>query len=185
MLAYGIDRDALARAAGKLSGASETASEPLDSVVFLANSPYYQPNWKGYRHRPAQARRLLEQAGCRRGEDGIYSCAGERLSLRFATAAGVARRERTVELAQAQLRQVGIEVRPVYARPGIAFGTILSSGDFDLVLFGWIVGASTSGHADVFGCQRPSNFTGYAAGSSRAISTRPRASSTTSGGWGS
>lgn len=57
-------------AAGKLSGASETASEPLDSVVFLANSPYYQPNWKGYRHRPALARRLLEQAGCRRGEDG-------------------------------------------------------------------------------------------------------------------
>lgn len=23
------------------------------------------------------------------------------------------------------------------------------------------MGASTSGHADVFGCQRPSNFTGY------------------------
>jgi peptide/nickel transport system substrate-binding protein len=159
-LAYGIDRDALARAAGQLSGASGGALEPLHSTVFLANSPFYQPNWKGYRHRPALARRLLEQAGCRRGGDGIYSCAGERLSLRVATAAGVARRERTVELAQTQLRQVGVEVVPVYARPAV-FETILLSGDFDLTLFAWIVGASTSGPFDVFGCQHPANFTGY------------------------
>jgi peptide/nickel transport system substrate-binding protein len=159
-LAYGIDRVAIARAAGQLSGGSGDALAPLDSTVFLANSPFYQPNWKGYRHRPAPARRLLEQAGCRRGGDGIYSCGDERLSLRIATAAGVARRERTVELAQAQLRQVGVEVVPVYARP-VVFETILMSGDFDLALFAWIVGASTSGPFDVFGCQRSFNFTGY------------------------
>ena len=45
-------------------------------------SRWYQPNWKVYRHNPARARRLLEQAGCRRG-DGIYICGGQRLSLRF------------------------------------------------------------------------------------------------------
>ena len=83
---------------------------------------------------PEQGRRLLEQAGCRRGGDGIYSCAGERLSLRFATAAGVERRERTVQLAQAQLRQAGVEVIPVYARP-VVFLEILESRDFDLALF--------------------------------------------------
>nr|MBA2298408.1 ABC transporter family substrate-binding protein [Actinomycetota bacterium] len=160
-LAYGIDRVGIARAIGKLSGESEAALEPLDSVVFLANSPYYQPSWKGYRHRPAQARRLLEQAGCRRGEDGIYSCAGERLSLRFATAAGVERRQRTVELAQAQLRQIGVEVRPVYARPAILFDTIIPSGGFDLALFAWIPSASTSGPSDIFRCRGPVNYTGY------------------------
>ena len=159
-LAYGLDRVAIARVAGQLSGWSEGALEPLDSTVLLADSPFYRPNWKGYRHRPEQARRLLEQAGCRPGGDGIYSCGGERLSLRFATAAGVERRERTVELAQAQLRQVGVEVIPVYARP-VVFGEILESRDFDVALFAWIVGASTSGPFDVFGCQAPSNFTGY------------------------
>ena len=158
-LAYGIDRAAIARAAGELAGASGAALEPLDSFVFVANSPYYQPHWKGYRHRPALARRLLERAGCRRGDDGIYSCAGERLSLRLATVTGVERRERSVELARAQLRQVGVEVRPEYRPQAGFFEDFLHGGDFDLALFGW--GASTSVLFDIFGCQRPSNFTGY------------------------
>jgi ABC-type transport system substrate-binding protein len=160
-LAYGIDRVAVARAIGQLSGASGAALEPLDSVVFMANSAYYQPNWKSYRQRRELARRLLERAGCRRGADGIYVCAGERLSLRFVTAAGVARRERTVELAQAQLRRVGVEVRPVYAPPLTFVGDIIPSGDFDVALFRWITGGSTSGPSDIFGCQRLNNFTGY------------------------
>ena len=84
-LAYGIDRVAIARTIGTpLEDARPT--EPFDSVVFPALSPYYRPNWKGYRYRPAQARRLLEQAGCRRGQDRIYSCDGERLELRFLSA---------------------------------------------------------------------------------------------------
>jgi peptide/nickel transport system substrate-binding protein len=160
-LAYGIDRVEIARAIGELAGAGEGALAPLDSVVFMANSAHYQPDWNGYRSRPALARRLLERAGCRRAEDGIYSCAGERLSLRFVTSAGVARRERTIELAQAQLRRIGVEVRPVFAPPTIFLGTIVPSGDFDLALFRWITGASTSSASDIFGCQGLANFTGF------------------------
>jgi peptide/nickel transport system substrate-binding protein len=160
-LAYGIDRVEIAHAIGELTGAGDAALEPLDSVVFMANSAHYQPDWNGYRDRPALARRLLERAGCRRAEDGIYSCAGERLSLRFVTTAGVARRERTVELAEAQLRRIGVEVRPVFAPPTIFFGTIVPSGDFDLALFRWITGASTTGTSEIFGCQGPDNDTGY------------------------
>ena len=160
-LAYGLDRVEIARAAGELSGA-RGAPRPLDSIVFLPNSPFYQPNWKGYRHQPALARRLLERAGCQRGRDDIYSCTGERLSLRLITVTGVASRERVAALSQARLRQVGIEVRPVFVPQAIFFGTTLPSGEFDLALFSWIVGGtSTSGLADVFGCQRPSNLSGY------------------------
>jgi peptide/nickel transport system substrate-binding protein len=157
-LAFGIDRVAIAREIGKLSLA---ALEPLDSVVFLANTPYYRPNWKGYRYRPAQARRLLEQAGCRRGSDGIYSCAGNRLSLRFATIAGIESRARTLELVQAQLRRVGVEVRPVYAVSGPFFGKIVVPGDFDVALYAHTRGASTTGPGDHFECQKPANSTGY------------------------
>ena len=159
-LAFGIDRVEIARTIGRLSGAGIAALQPADSAVYLPSSPYYRPNWKGYRYQPDRARRLLEQAGCRRGADRVYVCAGERLSLRFVAPAGIERRELTVRLAQAQLRQVGVEVRPVFAPPQTAFGQILPSGDFDLILFGWIVGASTSWD-DVFGCQRPSNFMRY------------------------
>ena len=58
-------------------------------MVFVKGSPYHQPNWRRYGLRAAQARRLLEQAGCRRGADGDLRLRGERLSLRFATPAGL------------------------------------------------------------------------------------------------
>ena len=81
-LAYGIDRPALVR---QIWGEVDPSARALDSAVHLAESRYYEPNWSAYRYRPAEARRLLTQAGCRRGADGIFSCGGERLSLRFVT----------------------------------------------------------------------------------------------------
>ena len=82
-LAYGIDRTALVR---QIWGEVDPSARALDSAMHLAQSRCYEPNWGAYRYRPAEARRLLEQAGCRRGADGIFSCGGERLSLRFVTA---------------------------------------------------------------------------------------------------
>ncbi len=160
-LAYGIDRVAIARAVGELTLASAAAREPDDSVVFLPSSRFYEPSWKRYRYQPDRARRLLGEAGCRRGLDGIYVCAGNRLSLRFAAPSGVERRELAVKLAQAQLREVGVEVVPIFAPPSVLFGEILPSGEFDLMVFGWILGAITEGPADVFGCQASSNYTDY------------------------
>ena len=85
-LAYGIDRTALVR---QIWGEVDPSARVLNSAVHLTQSRYYEPNWRAYRYRPAEARRLLEQAGCRRGADGIFSCGGKRLSLRFVTTAGV------------------------------------------------------------------------------------------------
>ena len=162
-IAYGIDRVAIAREAAALNLASAAASKPLDSVVFLANSPYHERNWSTYRHRPARARQLLERAGCRRGADGIYVCDGIRLSLHFATTAGSQRRELIVRLAQAQLREVGIDVVPVFGPTSAVLGpnSLLTRGDFDVLLFAWVLGAGTEGPADIFGCQQPRNYTGY------------------------
>ena len=114
-LAFGIDRVAIARAI--LGEAAVRARRPLDSTVFLPGEPYYRPNWSGYRYEPARARRLLEQAGCRRGSDAIYSCDGERLRLRFVTTAGTPVREQVLQLAQAHLRRVGVEVVLAFASP--------------------------------------------------------------------
>jgi peptide/nickel transport system substrate-binding protein len=159
-LAYGVDRVEIARIAAEFAGVPASLAQPLDSVVFLPNSRYYRPSWKGYRYRPQEARRLLERAECRPGADGIYVCAGERLSLRF-VAPAVGRRIRIVQAAQAQLRRIGVEVETVFGSPGTVFGQVLPKGDFDFILFGWIGGAGTAGPYDIFGCQRPQNFTGY------------------------
>lgn len=151
-LAYGIDRAAIVRAVyPKIPNLGV-----LDSTAFLRNERGYKPNWSRYRYRVAEARRLLAEAGCRRGADGVFACAGQRLRLRFVTLAGVPHRQRTLELIQSQLAAVGVEVVPLYAAN---FGFI-TRGDFDAALFAWTTFAGTGGHT-IFTCGNRLNFTGY------------------------
>lgn len=160
-LAYAIDRVEIARAAWQLALDREAAARPMDSVVFLTNTPYYRPNWSGYRRQPERARRLLEQAGCHRDQDDIYRCAGERLALRLRAVAGVPSRERTLLLAAAQLRRLGIEARPEFIPRAVWIGRVLPSGDFDVALHAWISDASTTGPFGIFGCGRENNISGW------------------------
>lgn len=156
-LAYGIDRTALVR---QIWGEIEPSARVLDSAVHLAQSRYYEPNWSAYRYRPAEARRLLEQAGCRRGADGIFSCGGRRLSLRFVTTAGNPVRAEALPLIQAQLQAAGVEVVPVFAPGQALFTQIVPQGTFDVALFSWS-GRPSGSSSDVYGCDAPQNFTGY------------------------
>jgi peptide/nickel transport system substrate-binding protein len=131
-LAYGVDRVGLVRA---LFGAKASASPVLDNTIYLSSERSYEPNWNRYRYRPVEARRLLEQAGCSRGSDAIYSCAGERLRLRFVTTAGVSSREQILRVVTNQLERAGVEVETVYAPNVPLFDNVLPSGNFDVALF--------------------------------------------------
>jgi peptide/nickel transport system substrate-binding protein len=154
-VAYGVDRGDIARRIGAGVG---SRVRPLESSFFIAGEPGYGQTWSGYRYDPARARRLLEQAGCRRGSDGIYACSGERLSLRFTAPAGEPPRRRALELARLHLERVGIEVQPVYFAGSIA--PFLGRGDFDVALFAW---GSRSGGAPMpdIRCGDEQNWTGY------------------------
>ena len=159
-LAHAIDRAALI--AGSPFGGADPMLRPLESVVFFAQSPHYKSKWSAYRHSPQVARRLLEQAGCRRGADGIYVCAGERLSLRFVTVAGLPARARVLSLVQEQLRQSGVDVRPSFTTFGALFGQLIPSGDFDVAYFGWVLSSPSASGADtVYSCGGSQNYGGY------------------------
>jgi peptide/nickel transport system substrate-binding protein len=153
-LAYGIDRAAISRAAAGPERA-------LQSVVYLVQSPYQRSNWARYRSKPVLARSLLGQAGCRRGADGIYSCAGRRLSLRFVTSAGIPPREAMLTTVQAQLRRIGVEVVPTYLPPPAFLGTALPRGQFDVALFGWQFDPDPAAAGPVYSCRGVDNYTGY------------------------
>jgi peptide/nickel transport system substrate-binding protein len=158
-LAFGVDRVAIAREIQREAPAS--VRRPLDSTVFLPSEASYRPTWSRYRYDVARARRLLGQAGCRRGSDGVYECAGERLRLRLVTSAGAPDRQRIVELAAAHLRQVGVDAVPVYAAPPVFLGRILPNGDFDVALFSW---GGVFGGVGVWPealCGNEQNFGGY------------------------
>jgi peptide/nickel transport system substrate-binding protein len=159
-LAHGMDRAALIR--GSPFGDADPTLRPQESVVYFTQSPYYRAKWSTYRHSPQVARRLLEEAGCRRGADGIYACAGERLSLRFVTLAGLPARARVLSLVQEQLRESGVEVLPIFTTFGALFGQLIPSGDFDVAYFGWFrVDPSASGADTVYGCGGFQNYSGY------------------------
>jgi peptide/nickel transport system substrate-binding protein len=159
-LAHGIDRTALIR--GSPFSDADPTLRPLESVVFQPQSPHYRPKWSSYRHSPGLARQLLERAGCRRADDGIYQCAGERLSLRFVTSAGLPARARVLELVQSQLKQSGVEVRPEFVPAGILFGQRIPSGAFDVWYGGWVISSPTPADIDeIYGCEGIDNFGGY------------------------
>ena len=156
-LAYGIDRTALVR---QIWGQVDPSARVLDSALHVTQSRYYKPNWGAYRYRPAEARRLLGQAGCRQGPDGIFSCGGQRLSLRFVTSAGFAIRAQALSLIQAQLRAAGVEVVPVFAPPGTFFTQILPQGAFEVALFAWL-GFPGGSQVGIYGCGGAQNYTRY------------------------
>ena len=157
-LAFGIDRVQIARVLLAEAGAQDR--RPLDSTVFVPSERFYRPSWSGYRYAPDRARSLLEQAGCRRGSDGVYVCAGQRLSLRFVTTAGVPDRAAVLQLVQAQLRQAGIEAVLSFAPSRTLFGQVLPSGAYDAALFGW--GTNGGGVTWPEGnCGDPENWAGF------------------------
>ena len=109
----------------------------LNSGVIMSTSKYYKQHWGKYAYNPTRARQVMERNGCRRGGDGIYVCGGQKASFRWTGTTGNQRREFTFEIAQAQLKAVGIELKADFASPAVAFGPKQASGDYDLFDSAW------------------------------------------------
>jgi peptide/nickel transport system substrate-binding protein len=160
-IAFGIDRVALARQLSRETGLEHTVHH---SAVLLSQERHYAPNWRRYVYRPAESRRLLGQAGCTRGGDGIYVCGGDRLSLRgLAHVSAGSIRPRVLALVQAQLRQAGIELLPEFAPQAAVFGSggILEQGTFDVVTFAWVRTAPIASARELYACGAFQNYMRY------------------------
>ena len=95
------------------------------------------------RHDPAEAGRLLDEAGWRLGKDGWRARAGERLSVAISTTAGRAQREQVEEVVQQQLSKVGIELTVANHNATAFFAPyeqngVLKRGKFQLAMYAWI-----------------------------------------------
>jgi peptide/nickel transport system substrate-binding protein len=120
----------------------------------LSTSRYYRRHWARYAYNPTRARQLLTQNGCRRGGDGIFVCGGQRASIRWASTTGNQRREFTFEIAQSQLKNVGIELKSDFAPPAVVFGPKKTGGDYDLLEFAWTSPSpDNSGWDSIYGCR--------------------------------
>jgi peptide/nickel transport system substrate-binding protein len=113
-----------------------------NSHIFPQLSPYYEDHVDGTGYGSGDvdaARALLEGAGYTGAEPGgtLTDPEGNEVpELRFAYLQGNENRATFTELAQSYLGDIGITVVPDPI-PGDQLGTVLSGGEFDLVIFGW------------------------------------------------
>ncbi len=163
-LLMGIDRQSIVdRLMGGRVPVANSFVSPLEAA--------YTPDVPAYRYDSAAARALLRDAGWTPGEDGICrNAAGQRLSLTFATSAGVRVRELQQQVMQSQWRAIGVETIIRNEPPRTLFGETLKRRSFTgLAMFGWSNSVGGSPRQVLYSTQIPSaannwggtDYTGY------------------------
>lgn len=109
---------------------------------------------------PAEARRILEEAGWRdTDEDGIIDRDGRPFAFTLVTNAGNQRRADVSQIIHQQWRQIGVDVRLQQLETNTLFDN-LNRGDFQAALAGWSVGLSPD-LLPLWGEDSPFNYTRF------------------------
>jgi peptide/nickel transport system substrate-binding protein len=122
----------------------------------------YDDSIKPYGFDPAQAARLLEQAGWTAGPDGIRQKNGKRFSFVLYTNAGNARRNYACTIIQQNLREIGIECKIEMQETNVFFQS-LQERKLGAWMAGWAIGLEID-PLDVWGSDLKKsrfNFPGY------------------------
>jgi peptide/nickel transport system substrate-binding protein len=138
-------------------------AQPLGNRIYLTGQPEYQDHFGQYgKGDVAGAQKLLEDAGYTKGADGIYTKGGKKISLRISTTAGNKLRETQGELFQAQMKEVGIELKIANVESTKFFSEWLPNGNFDIANFAWVGSPfAISGARDIFRTGGGSNYGQY------------------------
>lgn len=132
-LVHAIDREAISQQLfdGK-QPVAHGQTNPLDRVYY-DGIPKYAYDLK-------QAAALLDEAGWKKGPDGIRRNAkGEPLQLEIMTTAGNKSRELVEQALQSQWRQAGVDMRIRNEPPRVFFGETVSQRKFTgLAMFAWL-----------------------------------------------
>ncbi len=162
-IAMGIDREQIAK---DLLGPISQDVEPLNNVIWMTDQQEYHDNWSdviGFD--PQGAVKLLEDNGCTRGSDGIFSCGGERLEFDFATTGGNELRELTFEVVQQQLRQIGVKMNADFGEGATVFDRLVVK-DYETFLFAWVGAPDPFSGDTIWQCRQTTgpdsqNYTGF------------------------
>ncbi len=136
----------------------------LGNTVWMTNSRYYQDHFS-VAYDPAAAEGVLRDHGCLPGDDGVFVCGGERMSFRWAAAAGDPLRRAVFDEVSTQLRGVGIEVVADFRVPAELYGAEFLFGGpeaWQLINFAWRASADPYESNSIYRCQSGGlNVNGY------------------------
>jgi glutathione transport system substrate-binding protein len=163
-------RQAIAKGINVEDLVNRTVKQFSDQASTLGNRIYmktqpdeYQDHFGEYgKGDTAAATALLEEAGYTKGGDGIYAKGGDKLSLRISTTAGNQLRETQEELFQAQMKEIGVDIKIANAESTKFFGEWLPDGNFDIANFAWVGSPfSISGSQATYITGSASNYGAY------------------------
>jgi len=129
----------------------------LQETPFAPGHPYHV-DLPRVPYDPAAANALLDQAGWRRGSDGVRVRDGKRLALTLTLAAGSPDSDAMMELIRTWWSAVGVAIdvkhypSPLYFAPFQA-GGVLYAGKFDVGYFAWYTGPNGD-VSNLFECKR-------------------------------
>jgi peptide/nickel transport system substrate-binding protein len=120
----------------------------IDAVLLglgsVANGPYppsswaYNPKIKDPGYNPEEAKKLLEEAGWVLNEEsGILEKNGKKFSFTLMTNQGNSTRKLTCEIIQAQLKEIGIDVKVRIQEWSSFIHQYIDKRQFDAILIGW------------------------------------------------
>jgi peptide/nickel transport system substrate-binding protein len=128
-----VDRKAIT---DKLLKEVQADAAPLNSIVFFQGEEGYTDLYGSKAGLGAEAAaKTLTDAGWAKGADGIFAKGGQRASFKI-THNQNARRSQTVEIIISQAKAAGIEVKDETDANFLKGGRV-STGDYDIALFGW------------------------------------------------
>lgn len=131
-LAHALDREALAQSL--YSGLATVARGTMPPPSFA-----YVPGrvGAGYSYDPGRAEALLEEAGWRKGADGIRAKEGQRLQFTIWTNSGNAIREGLAKAMQGAWRAIGVEATPRVEEWGALLTRLNETREFDVFVLGF------------------------------------------------
>lgn len=116
----------------------------VQDVTTPKNAPYVVTSIPPEPFSIARANALLDKDGWMRGPDGIRRKNGQRLSLAFATTAGLQDVDRQIELIRSWWKEIGVEITVQHYATALMFaplesgGIIYSPNKWDVVVFAWL-----------------------------------------------
>ena len=155
-IAMSIDRPGISR---KIT----LSRYPVTDAIQPRFSWAFDPSVKEPQYDPAGADKLLDQAGWRRGPDGMRRKNGSELSLLYVQFKETATGVRVATAAQAMLRRRGIDVTMKTISNAQLFlprTGVLASGNFDLAYVPYTMGSDPD-DSSILRCGAPSNYMRY------------------------
>jgi ABC-type transport system substrate-binding protein len=108
--------------------------------IFTPQMWFFNPNVVPFTYDPEKASALLDDAGWKRGPDGIRVKDGQRFAFTLITNNGNEIRRDIATLVQDGFRKLGIDVKVELYEWAVFLKNHVNKGDFDAIVLGWSLG---------------------------------------------